>query len=249
MHVGKYKIAGLTVQIESIYPEVHTLCQDYRCADDVVAQISIHTTQKQIRAEQEKSDQEAILEGKTPVAYEDPYLETLAVYRQMAKTMLMEHDVLLFHGSVIAVEDQAVLFTAKSGTGKSTHTGLWRQMLGDGCYMVNDDKPLLRVSEEQTEACGTPWRGKANLGTNCIVPLKAICILKRGETNQIRPVAAKDVLPMLVQQSFRAEDPRTMLKLLHILDKMAKNVKLFVMQCNMDPEAAKVAYEATLGNN
>lgn len=247
MHIGKYRLAGVVVQIESIYEEVHALCCDYRCSDDTVAQISVHITQRDIEAEQVKSDQEAALEGNTPVSYGPAYLETLAVYRKIAKEMLLEHDILLFHGSAIAVDNEAVLFTAKSGTGKSTHTRLWREMLGERCYMVNDDKPLLRVGEELTEVCGTPWNGKHRLGKNCIVPLKAICILERGEANEITRLTPKEALPMLLQQSYRADNPKTMLQLLKVIDKMAKNVAFYRLKCNMDPEAAELSYNTMLG--
>lgn len=247
MHTGKYKIADLVVEMETIYPAVHYLCKEYRCPDDAAADLTVHITQAHIDAEQVKSREEAILEGLEPTEYHPGYLETLAVYRQMAKIMLMEHDILLFHGSAIAVDDRAVLFTAKSGTGKSTHTKLWRDMLGERCYMVNDDKPLLRVGQDVTEVCGTPWNGKHNLGTNCIVPLKAICILERGEDNCIQELAPKEALPMLMQQSYRPDNPKTMLQLLKIIDKMAKSVKFYRLQCNMDPEAAKLSFETMLG--
>lgn len=247
MHTGKYLLAGVVVQIESIYEGVHALCRDYRCPDDAQAQISIHITQRDIEMEQVKSDREMTMEGKQPVACEPAYLETLAAYRKIAKEMLMEHEILLFHGSAIAVDDRAVLFTAKSGTGKSTHTRLWREMLGERCYMVNDDKPLLRVGEAQTEVCGTPWNGKHKLGTNTIVPLQAICILERGETNEITRLEPRDALPMLLQQSYRSDNPKTMLQLLKVIDKMAKSVAFYRLKCNMDPEAAKLSYETMLG--
>lgn len=247
MYIGKYRIAGVVAQIESIYEEVHTMCSDYRCPDDTAAQLSIHITQRDIDAEQVKSDQEAAIEGKEPVSYGPAYLETLAVYRKLAKEMLLEHEILLFHGSAIAVDDRAVLFTAKSGTGKSTHTRLWREMLGDCCYMVNDDKPLLRVGQTMTEVCGTPWNGKHHLGKNCIVPLQAICILEQGEENEITRLAPKDALPMLMQQSYRPDNPKTMLQLLKVIDKMAKSVAFYRLKCNMDPEAAKLSYETMLG--
>lgn len=247
MYIGKYIIAGVAVEIVSIYAAIHDMSAAYRCADSTQVQISVHITQADIAAEQVKSDQEAVLEGKPVICYQPEYLETLAVYRKLAKQMLMEHDTLLFHGSAVAVNGRAVLFTAKSGTGKSTHTRLWREMLGERCYMVNDDKPLLQIRAEGTQVCGTPWNGKHNLGTNCTVPLQAICILERGECNSIEKLLPKDALPMLIQQSYRAENPSMMLQQLKLIDKMAKNVCFYRLRCNMDPEAAKLSFETMLG--
>jgi hypothetical protein len=247
MFMGKYIIAGVAVEIVSIYENVHHMCAAYRCADETQVQLSVHITQLDIAAEQEKSNEEAAWEGLPIVTHSAAYLETLAVYRKLAKQMMMEHAVLLFHRSAVAVDGQAVLFTAKSGTGKSTHTRLWREMLGERCVMVNDYKPLLQIWEEGTQVCGTPWNGKHNLGTNCTVPLRAICILERGEHNTIEKLLPKDALPMLIQQSYRAENATAMLQQLKLIDKMAKNVCFYRLRCNMDPEAARVSYEAMLG--
>lgn len=247
MHTGKYLIAGVVVEIQSVYVGVHYQCADYRCDDAMPAAVHIHTTPEDIRQEQVKSDREAVREGREAQEYLPPYLESLAVYRKLAKVMLLEQDTLLFHGSAVAVEDRAVLFTACSGTGKSTHTALWRQLLGERCYMVNDDKPLLRIGADGVQVCGTPWNGKHNLGTNCVVPLKAICILERGQENRIERLPAGQALPFLLQQSYRPEDPRAMPQLLKLLNHMTEHVAFYRLQCNMDPEAAKLAYETMLG--
>ena len=100
---------------------------------------------------------------------------------------MISYDTILFHGSVIAVDGIGYLFTAKSGTGKSTHTRLWREYFGDRAAMVNDDKPLLKITDSSVIAYGTPYNGKHRLGTNISVPLKAICILTRAADNHIEP--------------------------------------------------------------
>ena len=156
---------------------------------------------------------------------------------------LFDYDTLLFHGSTIAVDNEAYLFTAKSGTGKSTHTRLWREMLGEKAIMVNDDKPFLKITEDGVIACGSPWNGKHRLGNNIQVPLKAICILERGEENSIQEITPKEALMMLIQQSSRPEDPKKMGKYLDLIDRLAQNVKLYKMRCTISPEAAKLAYE------
>ena len=95
---------------------------------------------------------------------------------------LIDFDVLLFHGSVVAVDGQAFLFTAKSGTGKTTHTRLWLKQI-PGCHVLNGDKPLLLFRNDGIYACGTPWQGKENYGTNEILPLKSICLFNRDIKN------------------------------------------------------------------
>ena len=166
--------------------------------------------------------------------------EKLAVYRKICEKMV-EFDTILMHGSVVAVDGEAFLFTAKSGTGKSTHTRFWREVFGERAVMVNDDKPLLKLTEDGVLACGTPWDGKHRLSTNVCVPLKAICILERGEDNEIHPITAQEALPMVFQQTYR---PKNLARYMEIIDKLTQRVAFYRLRCNMSVEAAKMAYEA-----
>lgn len=243
MYTGTYTIARLTVEIRSIYPLVHEYCKAYAAAAPADFQITVQ--QADIDFERVKSTREDEVEGLPIQNHSDAYLETLAVYRKLANRMLQENT-LLFHGSAIAVDGQAVLFTAKSGTGKSTHTRLWREMFGSRAVMVNDDKPLLRVLKDEVLVCGTPWDGKHRLSTNCALPLKAICILERGERNEIIPISPKEALPMVLQQSYRPEEPVGVARLLQVVNQLTGKVAFYRLRCNMDPEAAKVAYEGML---
>lgn len=244
MYTGTYKIADRVVQINSLYEAVQALCRDYAWAGE--ADFTVATDPQDIEFERVKSAREDELEGLPIRHFSDAYLESLAVYRKIARQMLA-YDTLLFHGSAIAVDGVAVLFTAKSGTGKSTHTRLWREAFGDRAVMVNDDKPLLRVTEAGVWVCGTPWDGKHRLSTNCMLPLKGICILERGEENHITPISPKQMLPMLLQQSYRPEDAKTTAQLLQVLDKLTQKTAFYRLACNMDPEAARVAFEGMFG--
>ena len=126
----------------------------------------------------------------------DAYIETLAVYRKIAEQM-PTYDTVLFHSSAVAVDGAAYLFAAKSGTGKSTHARLWRELLGDRAIMINDDKPLLRITDAGATVFGTPWNGKHRLGTNGSAPVRAICVLERGVQNNIERIGPKEAYPIL----------------------------------------------------
>ena len=236
----KYKIADKVVEVNSIYNEVHEYCCDYVTDED--ADYSVTSSQADIDYERERSAREDELEGRTIQQYPDSYLEELAVYRKIA-TKMTEYDTILFHGSVIAVDGIGYLFTAKSGTGKSTHTRLWREYFGERAVMVNDDKPLLRVTDNGVTAYGTPYNGKHRLGANIAVPLKAICVLKRSDNNHIEPITREQAYAMLLQQVYRPADGEKLMKTLDLVDRLADNVRLYKLGCNMDISAAKVAYE------
>lgn len=185
-----YRIADRCIKMDSLHEEVHKLCSDYRVPDGNV-DFAITTTPADIDYERQRSAREDEKEGVEIRYFTDSYLETLAVYRKMAE-QLLALDTLLFHGSVIAVDGKGYLFTAKSGTGKSTHTRLWREYFGERAIMVNDDKPLLKITENNVMVYGTPWDGKHRLSSNVVVPLQGICILNRGEENRIEKISAKE---------------------------------------------------------
>lgn len=239
MITRKYKIADKVVEVNSIYDEVHEYCSDYQT--DEPADYSVTTTQADIDFERQKSAREDEIEGIPIRHFSDSYLEELAVYRKIAEKML-DFDTVLFHGSVVAVDDVGYLFTAKSGTGKSTHTRLWREYFGDRAVMVNDDKPLLHIADTVT-AYGTPYNGKHRLGTNTSVPLKAICILTRSADNHIEPITREQAYTMLLQQVYRPAGMLKMAKTLELVDRLADSVKLYKLDCNMDISAAKIAFE------
>lgn len=244
MMTKKYKIADKVIEVTSIYNKVQDYCKDYET--DEPTDFSVIITPDDIAYEKKKSDSEYAYEGKPWPFFSDELLEETAVYRKIAEKM-PEYDTFVFHGSVIAVDGQGFLFTAKSGTGKSTHTRLWRELLGDKAVMVNDDKPMLKITDNGVIAYGTPYNGKHNLGCNMSVPLKAICILTRGEKNSIVRIDKSAAYAMLLQQVYRPKDPLQMAKTLKLVDKLAVNTELYRLACNMDIEAAEVAYHAMKG--
>ncbi|MBR2811604.1 MAG: hypothetical protein IKD69_09515 [Solobacterium sp.] len=234
MIIEKYRIADKVIEIHSIHQYVHDYCRDYRTEEEGCDFI-VETDQACIEYEREKS-----LEEIPDYRPTDPHLEILAVYRQIAEKMPF-YDTFLFHGSCIAMDGEGYLFTAPSGTGKSTHTRLWREVFKERVFMVNDDKPLIKATEEGVVVYGTPWNGKHRLGTNTCVPLKGLCILTRDTVNHIEPVSVSEALPDLFRQMYRPADRAAMVCSLNLLDRLLKHVRLYRLGCNMDPEAAIVA--------
>lgn len=242
---GTYRIADIVIRIESIYRRVHRLCEAYRCLEDS-PDFTAQITQADIDFER-KCSEEYDLHLKRPVHFHaENYLEELAVYRKISEKM-PAFDTVLMHGSCIAADGEAYLFSAKSGTGKSTHTRLWREMLGDRAIMINDDKPLIRVTEGQAVIFGTPWDGKHHLSTNTSAPLKAICFLERAEKNSICRISAAEAYPLLLQQIYLPIDGKAAVKTLALADKLTASVDLWRLRCNMEPEAARIAYQAMKG--
>lgn len=242
------KIAGKIIEISPLYDYIADYCKSY--ITEGIPDFEVTVTQSDIDFERDKSATEDRKECIPVRHFTDEYLETLAVYRKIAEQML-SYDTILFHGSVIAVDGFGYLFTAKSGTGKSTHTRFWRETFGDRAVMVNDDKPLLQITKEGVIAYGTPWDGKHRLSSNTSVPLKGICILERSADNLIVRLDTKGQLrsayPMIVQQTHKSTNPANALKTMELIDRLMEAVPIYRLSCNMERSAAKVAYEGMQG--
>ena len=244
MKTFNIKLAKRVVGIEPIHDYLRKHCKDY--ITNAEAEFVIRIEYSDIIYEREKSEREDIREGIPIRTFSEEYLETLAVYRKIAERFI-DFDILLFHGSVVAIDGQGYLFAAKSGTGKSTHTRLWRELWGERAVMINDDKPLLTVSKNGVMVHGTPWMGKHGLGTNVSVPLKAICILTRSNENHIEKLLPKDVYGMLLQHVYRPTEAKAMAKTMELLDRLMEHVQFYRLECNISLEAARVAYEGMNG--
>lgn len=238
------RIAEKNLMVSTQYATTRKFCSPYFIESE--PDFSVAITQKDIDFELDILVRERTIEGLPVYNMVPSTLECTALQRKIAER-LFEYDTVLFHGSVIAVDGEGYLFTAKSGTGKSTHTRLWREMLGERAVMVNDDKPFLKVMDDSIQVYGSPWNGKHGLGNNIDVPLKAICILERGEQNEISRISAKEAVPMLLQQSNRPQQPGLLPKYLDILESISNKTAFYRLRCNMDPDAAVISYQTMSG--
>ncbi len=151
----------------------------------------------------------------------------------------------ILHSSALAVNGQGVAFSAPSGTGKSTHTGLWRERFGDAVEMINDDKPAIYFDGEQPLICGTPWSGKTALNTNRTVPLKAIVIIERGETNAIRRLdTVEGMLHLTAQINRPYYDEALGVRTLDFTERLLRAVPLYCLTCNISQQAVDTAFDA-----
>ena len=235
------KIAGHTAAVTSLFESTPQYLKSYLTEDP--PEFSLTVTRKDIAFEQADLLAEAHRDGFKPRVFTDPFLERAAIQRGFAE-FLFDLDTLLFHGSSIAVDGYGYLFTAHSGTGKSTHTRLWMQAFGNRAVMVNDDKPFLQLAEDRVWLYGSPWSGKHGLDCNIRVPLKGICILERGPENRIWQVSPEEALPMLQKQAYQPLDAGKTDAFLALVERLSQTVPLWKMACNKNPEAATVAFDA-----
>ena len=237
----KLKIAGQVGHIRTAFDSTESYCRTYLTEEPPHFQAEITPQDREF--EQEASWEEARAEGIRPRTYTGPHLERAAIQRKFAEHLLT-CGTLMVHGSTVALDGQAYLFTAKCGTGKSTHTRLWCQVFGNRAQMVNDDKPFLTITDTAVFASGSPWCGKHGLGSNITVPLKGICILERGTENRIQRISPEDAREMLLQQSYTPIDPALEATRLQLAEALLGRVPIWRMACTKDPSAAETACAA-----
>ncbi len=158
-----------------------------------------------------------------------------ALYRRFNGFML--------HASAIEADGEGYLFSANSGTGKSTHTQLWTKVFGARVRYINDDKPALRKLVDGWRVYGTPWSGKTALNNNISVPLKAIAFLHRSAENEIAPMPVSESIPAFLEQTIRPKTAQGFELVLSLLENLLENVPVYSLGCNMTDAAAQLAYE------
>jgi len=170
-----------------------------------------------------------------------PYMERLLVYRDIVEKLL-PYNVLLLHGAAVSIDNKGIIFSAPSGTGKTTHIKLWKEVYGDRFIIINGDKPLIKFEDEGIYVYGTPWQGKENYGSNTYAKLEAICFLNRSGQNSIERIRYDESIPKLFHQSYNPKTSEGKIKRMELISKM-KDIQFYSLNCNMEPDAAKVAYE------
>lgn len=238
------RVTDLVVRIRPIHRELIRFCSGYVVDDVEDADIEILVQRSDIEAERHMA-----AEG---VNWSDAYLETLVVQRAIADVLPARRR-LLMHGAVVELNGLGYLFTAPSGTGKSTHVRLWRQYLGKGVHIVNGDKPFIYVPDEiamPPVAYGTPWCGKEGWQQNASVPLAGIVLLSRSDPGMatMRCVDAASNLDKLLRQVYFPLDALSSTLTLELLDSVLGRVPVYELVCDMSEDAVRVSFEGLTGD-
>lgn len=181
----------------------------------------------------------------------NPQIPTWELAEYLGTGMVFAQHLLRFYGtyihaSAVVLDGKAYLFSAPSGTGKSTHTEKWCRLFG--ATYLNDDKPAIRPVDGQWIAYGTPWSGKHDLSEPKGYPLAGIAFVKRGEMNSIRRLPAAEAVPKVMSQSlWQLHAEIIMNRQLEVVDRLVRSVPIWELTCRNDDEAAWVSHNAMSG--
>lgn len=226
----KYSICGLNVLMEAgkitdRQAEKYLTANNFEAADIIVcaSQEAIEDYSRQNRTNNDIS------------AY---MVEAGIFYRQ-----LLNFNGVFLHASAVVYDDKAYLFSAPSGTGKSTHTSLWLELLGDEAYILNDDKPAIRVLGNDIFVYGTPFSGKHDISVPNAVKLGGICFISRGDKDKVSLMEKREAVFKMYRASLRKLDEAQLDKELEILQNIVLNVPVYSMECTPTINSAKIAVE------
>ena len=233
-----HRIAGITVDLGYKYDKMKKQAAAYRIDEDVRPDMTIYLSDDFLEKKHKENPH---------LSLEDcEYIFTSSIFY----TGLLHYGGFMLHSSSVYMDGKAYLFSAASGTGKSTHTGLWQKVYGkDRAQILNDDKPAIRIGENGIFACGTPWSGKTDLNINVVAPIGGICFLERSEENWIKRVDGGSAILKLMNQTIRPTDANDMNKLLNHVDRVLTDVPVYMMGCNISDDAAILAFETMSKEN
>ena len=167
----------------------------------------------------------------------------------MFGTVLLKHNAVAIHSSVIVAKDRGVLFLGESGTGKSTHTRLWRENI-EGARLLNDDSPIVRIVNNEVRVYGSPWSGKTPCYKNEVYPMAGLCRLSQAPHNRITRLSNLMAIGALLPSCppIFAHDSALQDMICATVGNIVRGVKSYHLECLPNSEAAELSYNTIIRN-
>ena len=219
------KLGGIVFNINSEFKSVKDFFSDF-LVNGEAACIEIMFSEEDIINEWKLAEEYSGDDNSVQRIWFEPILERKAINRKLIEILLL-NEIVLVHGVAISNGSEAYLFTAPSGTGKTTRANLFIEQHPE-YFILNGDKPLIRVERGRIIVCGSPWKGKEGVGINSEATLKAIFFLDRAENTKIIPISIKDAFELLVKQVYIPKGDKDIIKTLHLLKSFDSKVKFFL---------------------
>ncbi len=156
---------------------------------------------------------------------------------EVLKNLVILHKGLCIHSSSLSYKNNGVIFSAPSGTGKSTHTRLWQKVFKDDVEIINDDMPVIKNIDGVWSLCGSPWSGKTEINVNKNVPLSAIVFLERGEKNEIEEIKVPECVVKILGQTLMPSYTSMARKVMDNISSLVTTIPVYRLKCNISEEA------------
>lgn len=231
------KIADICIGIKPLNKGWVHFCKDYMT--DEQPDFILGATEAELEEEQRRAEE--YFDGEKIYGLE---LEKIWVYRQIAE-IIPQYNAFLIHAASVRVDEDAYLFIGPSGAGKTTHARLWKKYFGDRLKVINDDKPIIKITDEEILVCASPWSGKERWINNIIAPLKSVIWINQADENKISKIPNEYAWDLLMNQVYRSHDADNTQRTLKLLDRVINTASFYALSCNKSIEAVEMAYNNT----
>lgn len=154
--------------------------------------------------------------------------------------LMAHHNRTILHSSFLIYQGRAILFTAPSGTGKSTQADLWKTAYPQQVEILNGDRSILSCDGEESMAHGLPFCGTSGIAKNQSAPLAAVVILRQGKENRLtRPQPFQLITALLEQCAIDVWDKFGTQQVLDLLVKIIQNTPVYYYECLPDRTAVE----------
>jgi hypothetical protein len=149
---------------------------------------------------------------------------------------------ILLHASFIEHKGEAIVFTAPSGTGKSTQADLWVEHRN--ATIINGDRCALRFIDGKVYACGVPFAGSSNISKNKTLPLKCIVCLGQSPTTTLTPLHGYKAFRYLWEGvGVNTWDKDHVMKVSDIVERIVGCIPIYKLDCTPDVSAIEALEE------
>jgi hypothetical protein len=157
-----------------------------------------------------------------------------------------KHDAFILHASYVIYNGKAILFTAPSGTGKSTHAEFWRKERG--ADIINGDRVLVTRRDGRFFANGIYASGNSGICKNQTAPVDAVVLLEQGESNMISNIPKRMLfLRVLCECSYDMNDAEQYERITELVSDMMNRIPVVCYRCKKTPDSVD-ALERILWN-
>ena len=229
------KIADINIGIQPHSESMRPFCMNYLSEEE--PEFIVKVNEKDIEDERKRM---IAYMGRGDASEKE--LERLYIYRQIAEK-LPKYNAFLIHATSIRVDEDAYLLSGQSGAGKTTHAKLWKRVFKDRMRIINDDKPILRIMNNQIIIYGSPWAGKERWQNNISAPLKAILFINQSKENYIEPMDHSEAWNAIMNQIYRSTNAKNMKKTLDFINQLVNDIPIYSMYCKRSEKAVHIAYE------
>lgn len=157
------------------------------------------------------------------------------------ESQLLLADSILLHCCYIQYKSEALLFTAPSGTGKTTQGNIWKKVYGS--QIVNGDLAVLQKTADGWDACGFPLSGSADECENLCYPIKAVVVVRQSPENHIEELSRIQQESLLYSECYvNSWNTDLINKAFDLLSNLARTIPVIIYHCNMEDKAAQVLH-------